>query len=224
MPSITHYILQKGISEDIFILILSIFIILVVITFTRRIIGSITLGIYTPVLLTILLALTGIKNGAILFVFIFILMFAIRYFLKKITILTITDIRVLDAMTFCVLVIAIILGFLYLPVFKSIQLNVTTFLLLLVITSCSQSLIGIWESKGLKQFISPFFEFLTLITVSYFLITWIWIQNIILEYSFVIVLTSILIIALLARWKKLKIKEYIRFREVIKHVELPEKK
>ena len=213
-----------GIPEDIFILILSIPIILVIITFTRRIIGSITLGIYAPVFLTLLLTTTGMKRGAILFVFIFISMLVIHYLLKKITILTMTDIRALDAMVFCVLVIVIILGFLYVPLLKNIQLNITILLLLLVISSCSQNLIAIWESKGLKRFISPLIEFLVLITISYFLITCAWIQSTILEYPLAVILIPILIIALLARWRKLKIKEYIRFKEVIKHVELPEKK
>lgn len=224
MSSITQYILQKGISEDIFILILAIPIIFVVITFARRIIGSITLGIYTPLLLILLLTVIGIKDGIILFVFVFISMFVVRYFLKKITFLTMTDMRVLDAVMFCVLAIVIILGFLYIPLLKDIPLNTVALLFLLVMSSCSQDLIMMWESKGFKRFVSPVVEILALVTVSYFLINWTWIQNIILKYPLVIIIVSVLVIALLSRWRKLKIKEYIRFREVIKHVELPEKK
>lgn len=224
MNSVTQYILDRGISEDIFILILAIPIIFVVITFARRIIGSITLGIYTPLLLILLLTVIGIKDGMILFVFVFISMFVVRYFLKKITFLAMTDMRVLDAVMFCVLVIIIILGFLYIPLLKDIPLNTITLLLLLVMSSFSQDLIMMWESRGFKRFVSPVVEILALITVSYFLINWTWIQNIILKYPLVIIIVSVLVIALLSRWKKLKIKEYIRFREVIKHVELPEKK
>ena len=224
MNSITQYVLNSGIPEDIFILILSIPIIFVIITFTRRIIGSITLGIYTPLFLILLLTTTGIKDGAILFAFIFVSMFIVRYFLKKITILIMTDTRVLDATMFCILTAVIILGFLYVPFIKSIPLNIITLLLLLIISSCSQDLIAMWELRGFKRFISPAIEFLALMTVSYFLITWAWIQNVILKYPLVIILVSILIIALLARWRRLKIKEYIRFREVIKHVELSDKK
>lgn len=224
MSSITQYILQKGIPEDIFILILAIPIIFVVITFARRIIGSITLGIYTPLFLILLLTVIGIKDGIILFVFVFISMFVVRYFLKKITFLTMTDMRVLDATMFCVLAIVIILGFLYIPLLKDIPLNTVTLLLLLVMSSCSQDLIMMWEPRGFKRFVSPVVEILALVTVSYFLINWTWIQNIILKYPLVIIIVSVLVITLLSRWKKLKIKEYIRFREVIKHVELPEKK
>ncbi len=224
MSSITQYILSKGISEDIFILILSIPIIFVIITFTRRVIGSMTLGIYTPLLLTLLLTIIGIKRGAILFIFVFISMFIVRYFLRKITILSMTDTRTLDAMMFCVLVIVVILSFLYIPFLKNIPLDIISFLFLLVIASCSQDLIKIWEFAGFKQFISPIIEVLALIIISYLLITWSWTQNVILKYPLLIIFSSIIIIALLARWKQLKIKEHLRFREVIKHVELPEKK
>ncbi len=224
MSSLTQYILQTGISEDIFILILAIPIIFVVITFTRRIVGSVTLGIYTPILLTLLFIVKGLRTGAILFVFIFISMLIIRYFLKKIPLLSMTDTRVLDAVMFCILIAAIILGFLYIPLLKNIPLDIVALLFILVISSCSQDLITIWELKGLKRFISPAIEFSALVAVSYFLIKWAWIQNVILEYPLAVILVSIIIIVLLARWRRLKIKEYIRFREVIKHVELPEKK
>jgi len=224
MYSITQYIINQGIPEDVFILVLAIPIIFVVITFTRRIIGSITLGIYTPLLLTLVLTTTGIKNGVILFAFIFVSMLIIRYFLKKIALLSTTDTRVLDAVMFCILTLVIILGFLYAPPLKTISLNIITLVFLLLIASCSQDLIIIWELRGFKRFISPAIEFLTLIAISYFLITWAWIQNIILEYPLAMLLASVIIILLLARWRGLKIKEYIRFREVIKHVELPEKK
>ncbi len=224
MSSLTQYILQTGIPEDIFILILAIPIIFIVITFARRIIGSITLGIYTPILLTLLFIVKGLRTGAILFVFIFISMFIIRYFLKKIPLLSMTDMRVLDAVMFCILIAAIILGFLYIPFLKNIPLDIVTLLFILFISSCSQDLITILELKGLKRFISPAIEFSVLVAVSYFLIKWAWIQNVILEYPLVVILVSIIIIILLARWRRLKIKEYIKFREVIKHVELPEKK
>ena len=156
--------------------------------------------------------------------FVFISMFIVRYFLRKITILSMTDTRTLDAMMFCVLVIVVILSFLYIPFLKNIPLDIISFLFLLVIASCSQDLIKIWEFAGFKQFISPIIEVLALIIISYLLITWSWTQNVILKYPLLIIFSSIIIIALLARWKQLKIKEHLRFREVIKHVELPEKK
>lgn len=224
MSSITQYILQRGIPEDILILILAIPIIFVVIIFARRIVGSITLGIYTPLLLTLLLTRTGIKNGAILFVLIFVPMLIVRHLLRKIAFLSITDTRVLDTVVFCIPAIVIVLGFLYLPALKNISFNIVILLLLLIMSSCNQDLIMIWELKGFKKFISSAIEFLALITVSYFLITWTWTQIIILKYPLLVVLISIIIIILLAGWRQLKIKEYTRFKEVIKHVELPTKK
>ncbi len=90
--------------------------------------------------------------------------------------------------------------------------------------SYSESLLLVWGIKGFKRFISPAIESLGLIAVSYFLINWALIKNAILEYPLGIILLSIIIIILLAKWRGLKIIEYIRFKEIIKHAEPPKKR
>lgn len=224
MSFITQYILQKGISEDIFILVFAIPIIFVIILFARRMLGLRTFGLYTPLVLVILLAVIGVKCGAILFAIIFIPMIIIRYFLRKITFLSLVDTRMLDALTFCVLILIIVLAFLYIPFFNKISLNIVILLAMLLMSSYSESLISNWEIRGFKRFIAPAVESLGLITASYFLVAWPFTQNIILNYPLGVILVSIIIILLLARWRRLKLREYIEFKEVIKHVELPEKK
>lgn len=223
MSSITQYILNKGIPEDIFIFILAIPIIFVVINFARRIIGLRTFGIYIPTALIILLSVISIKYGAILFALLFISMVIICYFLKKIPLLSLTDIRVLDTIAFCVVILVIILVFIYVPFFKN-SLNVITLLAIVIISLYSESLLIVLEAKRFKRFISPAIESFALIIVSYFLINWELIQNIILKYPLGVILVSLLIIILLAKWRGLKIIEYLEFRKVIKHVELPQKK
>lgn len=224
MNSITQYIIQKGIPEDVFILIFAIPIIFAVVIFARRIIGLRTFGLFTPLTLVILLSVIGIKNGAILFAAIFILMIILRYFLKKIALLSLTDTRVLDALTFCILILIIVLFFLYIPFFQKIPFDIVILLTILLISSYIESLLTTWEARGFKRFISPALESLGLIIISYFLVNWEFIKDVILKYPLGITLISVIIIILLAKWRGLKIKEFIEFKEVIKHVELPEKK
>ncbi len=224
MNSITQYFLNRGIPEDIFILIFSIPIIFILIIFARRIIGSMTLGIYTPLFLIILLNVLGIKNGAFIFILIFVSIIILRYILRKVPILSMTDTRILDAIMFCILIIIILLGFTHIPFLKKIPFNIATLLFLLVVSSYSEDFIVIWERRKFKQFIAPFLESLILIIVSYFLLNWGLIKTLILEYPLGIILGSGAIILIIARWRGLRIKEYIRFKEVIKNVELPEKK
>lgn len=221
MSTITQYILNRGIPEDIFILLLSIPIILILITFAQRAIGSTTIGIYTPILLVLLWRMIGTKNGIMLFLVIFILMAIVRYFLRKIAVLSMTDPRVLDAMTFCVWIALIILAFLYLPFIKSIPLNNLSLIFILILSLYSRNLMSIWETRGFKRFIAPVIESLILLTSSYFLINWNVIKAAILSYPIGIILISIIIIILLARWRGLKLREYILFKGVLKHVDLP---
>lgn len=91
-------------------------------------------------------------------------------------------------------------------------------------SSYAECLIITWEARGFKRFISPALESMGLIIVSYFLINWDFIRDIIFKCPLGIVLISMIIIILLAKWRGLKIREFIEFKEVIKHVELPEKK
>lgn len=183
-----------------------------------------TLGIYTPLFLIILLNVIGIKNGAFIFIFIFGAIIILRHILKKVSILSMTDTRILDAVMFCILIIIVILGFIYIPFLEKIPLNITTLLFLLVVSSYSEDFVVIWERRKFKQFVAPFLESLILIIVSYFLLNWLLIKTLILDYPLGILLCSGVIILIIARWRGLRIKEYIRFKEVIKNVELPEKK
>lgn len=224
MPSITQYILNRGIPEDIFILIFAIPIIFAIIISARRIIGLRTFGLFTPLTLVMLLSVIGIKNGAILFATIFVSMIIVRYFLKKVTLLSLTDTRVLDALTFCILIVIIVLFFLYIPFLQKIPFDIVIFLTILLMSSYIESLLTTWEARGFKRFVSPALESLGLIIISYFLINWGFIKDIILKYPLGVILISVIIIILLAKWRGLKIREFIEFKEVIKHVELPEKK
>jgi len=224
MSSVTQYIINQGILEDTLILVLAIPIIFVIINVARRIFGFRTFGIYTPLLLIILLLIIDIKYGTILFIVVFVPMIIFRYFLKKISFLSMTDIRILDTLTFYFVIISIGLTFLWLPFIKQINLNIITLISIIILGLYSEKLISLWEIKGFKRFISPALESLGLITSSYFLINWELIQNIILKYPLAVLFGSVIIIVLLSKWRWLKLREYIEFKNVIKHVELPEKK
>jgi len=224
MYSITQYIIDQGIPEDVFILVLAIPIIFAIIIFSRRIIGLRTFGLYTPLILTVLLIVIGLKKGTILFIITFLPMVVIRYFLKKIALLSLTDSRILDSLVFSILILIIILAFLYVPLFKKIPLNIVILLTIFFMASYSENLITTWEVKRFKRFFSSFIESLSLIIASYLLINSSSIQRAILNYPLLIIIVSIIIIILLAKWQGLKLKEYIEFKEVIKHVELPSKK
>ena len=224
MSSITQYIIQNGIPENIFILLLALPILFTFIIFVKRVVGSSIVGIYDSLLIPVLLVLIGLKDGIVLFAVLLILMAILRYFLKKIILLSIVDTRILSAVMFCVLTVLLIPAFLYVPFVKSISLNALVILTMIMLVSYGEYLIIIWERRGFKHFASLTLQFLSLVFVSYLLLNWLFIKNLILKYPLGIILVSLILIILLAKWRGLKIMEYIRFKEVIKHVELSEKK
>lgn len=221
MNIISQYITQIGISGDILALILSIPIILVVILLIKRVIGLRTLGLYLPLALVILFTIFGIKKGIFLFISIFGLMVIVRYFLKKIRFLSITDVSILEALVFSTMIFVFIIILVFIQPLETILFDPLTLVSIFFIALCSDRLITVWEVKKFKNFISYFAEFLIVILTSYFIINWSFIENIVLKYPISSILISILIIIALAKYRGLKIKELIEFREVIKHVELP---
>jgi len=224
MNIISQYIAQIGISGDILALILSIPIILIVILVARRMIGLTTLDLYLSVALTILFSLFGIKKGAFLFLSVFLLMIIVRHFLKRIKFLSISDAFILESLVFSTMIFVFITILIFIQPIKTILFDPLILMAIFIISLCSDRLIGVWEAKKFKKFINYFIEFSIVIISSYFIVNWSFIKGLTLQYPISTILISVFIIILLANYRGLKIKEFIEFKEVIKHVEPSSKK
>jgi len=186
--------------------------ILLVIIFARRVLGIRTFGLYLPLTLTILLTVIGWR-GVLLFMFLFGLVSVLNWLLKKIALFSMTDDKMLDA----VVLFAVVMIFYF-------ELNIVSLLAVLIMCSYIEDLLKIWETKGFKRFIFAGMESLGVVAVSCFLINWSFVKNMLLHYPFGIIVGFIILIIILAKWKGLKLKEYIEFKEIIKHAKLSEKK
>ena len=94
---------------------------------------------------------------------------------------------------------------------------------ILIMISLVEKFIAAQISKGAKTAIWLSLETLVLSVAGYYLTGWELLRSLILGYPELILLT-VLINIFFGRWTGLRLSEYIRFKEVIKHVELPTKK
>jgi len=78
--------------------------------------------------------------------------------------------------------------------------------------------------RGTRQAILLTFETLILSVVCYFVVQSLWLGNLVLTFPIPIIIICLIINFLLGKWTGLRLTEYLRFREAIKHVELPKKK
>ena len=158
----------------------------------------------------------GFKKGILLFFLVFGIMIVIRYFLKKIKILSMTDTIIINSLMFYLLLLILVVLFLTLPIFKGIyfEFDIITILAIIFMSLYGENLVNVWEVKGFKKFISTFLESSSLIIATYFLLSWLFIRNAIFNYPIWITIACIIIIILLSRWRVLKIKELFEFRKV----------
>jgi len=225
MNIITQYIIQTGISEEIFILLFSIPIIIVFITIYRRIISFRKLDLYVPLVLIFSIIMIGLKAWICLFVLIFISTIVIRFVLKKIKSLSIVDPLILSALTFlCVLSIVLTISLYLLNLGLLLEFSILTLLTIFFITQYSEKAIITWESNKFKGFFETVLETLLLVIGSYLLISSSLMKWVALNHPIKTLIISIVLIVLLINWRLLKFKELLEFKDVIKHVELPPKK
>jgi prepilin signal peptidase PulO-like enzyme (type II secretory pathway) len=108
--------------------------------------------------------------------------------------------------------------------FSQKELDLTTGLAIFLLVLLVENFIAVQIERGLRQAFLVFFETLMLAFICYFLATWNWMRQFSLNYPVLIILITILINVFLGKWKGLRLTEYFRFREVIRHVEIPKKK
>ena len=90
-----------------------------------------------------------------------------------------------------------------------------------LMTSAARAALGIYVHKGVRKSrvtITMMLETTLVSLICYWIVEWQYLQNLILSYPEIILLL-ILINLGLGRWTGLRIFEYIRFREVMKHAE-----
>ena len=211
--------LDKGIPEETIIFLLMVPIIVTIIAFTRQIIGIRAFGIYTPLITAFAFLGTGLKYGIGLFIIVLIAGTIMRFLVKKLRLLYLPRI----AIVLTIVGLSVLLSFAIMSAFGQNEfLNISIFPILIMIVLV-EKFVGAQTSKSLQTAIMLSLETLILSLISYFILNWEGLKQIILKYPWLI-LATIIINIILGRWTGLRIIELWRFRAVIKHVENTGKK
>ncbi|MFH1392252.1 MAG: 7TM domain-containing protein [bacterium] len=219
MFSLISYVIQRGIPQETIVLILILPIIATVIAFVRQIIGWKAFGIYTPLISAFAFWAIGLKYGLIVFAVVLLTGILLRYLIKHLRLLYLPRIAiVLTGVALSIFILLFIVA-----VLGQNGLLKTSIFPILIIISLLEEFIGAQTKKGLKPAIVMSIETVFLSIICYYLIIWSWLQNILLNYPWLIFLTVIFNIAL-GKWTGLRLSEYFRFSQVIKHVGLSKKK
>ncbi len=220
MSSILQYMSNQGVPENTIILILMLPIIATIIVFARQVIGIKAFGIYTSLIITFAFLITGLSYGLIFFILILAVGTLFRFLVRKIRLLYLPRMGiVLTAVALSILAIFFVGSYYH----QTNLLSIPIFPILIVITLVEKFVTAQIE-RGDRIAIVLTLETLVLAIVCYYMANWNFLQNLILSYPEYVLLTVILINFGLGRWTGLRLFEYFRFKEVIKHIELPYKK
>jgi hypothetical protein len=220
MSSIAQYMINQGVPQETLILLLMLPVVATIIAFGRQIIGIKGFGIYTPLIIAFAFLATGLKYGLAFFITILLVGTLMRLLVKKFRLLYLP--RMAIVLTIVALAILILfLGGAYSG--RTGMIAASIFAILIMITLV-EKFVAAQIERGAKKAIILTSETLILSIICYWIASWSWLQNLVLLYPLWIILGSVVINIFLGKWTGLRLSEYFRFREVIKHVELPKKK
>lgn len=209
---ITKFFLESGVPFDTVLLILILPIIATFIAFLRQVVGIKAFGIYTPLIVTFaFLATNGVKYGIAIFISVIVIGMLTRFVLKPFRLLYLP--RVAITVT---LVALLILGILIFGgTLRRTGLAAVSIFPILIMITLVEKFVTVQIEKGNKTAIILAFETLVISVAGYYIASWGFLIRLLAENPWVILLT-IPINILLGKWTGLRIKEYLRFKEVLK--------
>ena len=209
---------DKGVPLETIYLILILPIIVTVIAFARQIIGLTALGVYTPSMIAISFLVIGVEYGLVLFLIAIIIGSLGRSMARKIRLSYLPRLAmVLSLVSFA------IFGVFWFSAYYDFDLDQLAIFPVLVMVLLTEKFISVQVEQGNKRAAALVLETLVLSVACFFLVNWSIVRTFILDYPLVVLLTLV-VNFIIGKWTGLRLFEFYRFRKVIKHVELVEKK
>jgi len=214
MSEIINFIIAQGVDVDTVYLILALPFIATLIVVFRQIIGVKSFGVYTPLVLTFAFWAIGLKYGLAIFVVVLVSGTAMRYFLKNFRLLYLPRVAiVLTVISIAILGLLTLAGY-----FGRVGLASTSILPILIMITLIEKFISTQVEKGIRAATLLSIETIIISSVGYYFIVWDSFRNTILAHPEYIILLFIINI-ILGKWTGLRLREYFRFKDVIKHVD-----
>lgn len=219
MPELTQYMILSGVPKELIGLILMLPIVATLIAFSREIIGVKGFGIYTSLIIAYAFVGTGLANGVVIFALVLISGTLMRLFIRHFRLLYLPRMAVvLTGVAFTIFLMFIVAAFYHQTEFLKISLFPIIIMIPLV-----EKFIGAQIERGSQAAITLTVETLVLASLSYLIITWGWLTGLILDWPLAVFPAVLIFNVLLGKWTGLRLTELVRFRELIKYVELSNK-
>lgn len=208
------FFIQNGLPFETVLLLLMLPIIATFIAFLRQVVGIKAFGIYTPLIVTFaFLATNGLKYGITIFVAVIATGMLMRFILKPFRLLYLPRVAImLTAVAILVLCILVLGGDLH----RTGLAAVSIFPILIMITIV-EKFVAVQIEKGDRAALILATETLIISVVGFFIASSGPLIRFIASYPWAILLTIPVNVSL-GRWTGLRLSEYFRFKEIMKHL------
>ncbi|MFY9457939.1 MAG: 7TM domain-containing protein [Candidatus Spechtbacterales bacterium] len=210
MPQLTTLLIQNGVPEHVLVWMFMLPIAITLAVIGRQIIGIKGFSITAPILIGFAFAATGLQSGLIIFFSVLGTGFLVKSALDNIRILY------LPKMALILLGISVAISVLiaFIPNKDDVQFSYTAFSLIILILSAEQFTSSLME-RGPKKTLGVALETLAVSVAIFFLVTWGWLVNTVINYPLFVLIASALANLFLGKWTGLRLSEYIRFKDII---------
>lgn len=208
------FALRSGVPEKTMILILALPLVVTLVSFSRQVIGFRVFGIYLPSILTIVFLDIGIRYGLILFIAIITIGTLMRFILQKYRLLYLPRM----AVTLSVISIGMALFLVSAGYFDFIHIAQAAVFSMLLMIILAEKFIEAEIEKGLSETVKLTLETLLISVGAALLVRWPFLQNFLLLHPESILAMIVFNLAI-GRWTGLRLREYVRFNEVINRQE-----
>lgn len=220
-----NYLVEKNIPVNSIALVLMLPVIVTIIAFFKQIVGINTLGVYTPAIITLSFLALEIKFGLLFLLAILVVGSLHHYVFRRYRLLYIPKMAILLIMVSLMIILILACG-----AFFNLSTMVTVSVFpILIMGALAEKFFSIQADRGLKSAITIILETIFVSAVAYvviggeislfsYQIKFEFLRTLIFGYPEIIFL-FLLINVFLGRWTGLRLSEYIRFREILGHVE-----
>ena len=213
LSSLVNYMLMHGVSSQTVMLLLMLPLIATILAFLKQVIGMTTFGLYAPSIVALSFLALGWKVGLVFLLAIVATGYATRSFMRRWRLLYIPKVAIIiTVVSLTLLVLVAIAAAIHVTFARD------TIFVLLIMSTLAESFLtvktgeGWWAASiGIGETIAA-----SLLCVAF--VQWSSLQSLILAYPELILITIVVNIGL-GRWTGLRLVEYVRFREVFRHLQ-----
>lgn len=210
---LVNAMLARGVPIQTVVLLLVLPIIATILAFFKQVIGITTFGLYTPSIIALSFLVLGWQVGVLFLLFIIVTGYGTRALMRRWRLLYIPKVAII--LTVVSITLLLLMGT---SAFLGVTFSRETVFILLVMSTLAESFLNLKTEEGWYAALIAIGETIVAALLCVFIVQWGRFQSLLLAYPELILLT-IVANAVLGRWTGLRLVEYVRFREVFRHLQ-----